>query len=83
VDIARILGELKAERDHIADAIGKLERLAEGRGRRRGRPPAWRTMVAAVPPARRRGRPAGSRNKVRTPDGNAPPDPAATGASGA
>ena len=29
------------EREQIEEAILTLERLARGRGRRRGRPPAW------------------------------------------
>jgi hypothetical protein len=82
VDVAKTLGELKAERDQIEDAIAKLELLAQGRSRRRGRPPAWRTMAAAAPAAKRRGRPPGSRNKVRTSEGGAPPDSTANGASG-
>lgn len=82
MDIAKILEELKAERAQIEDAIGKLEQLAQGRSRRRGRPPAWRKMEIAAPAAKRRGRPLGSRNKARTASGDPPPDAAATGASG-
>ena len=41
MDVTKILEELKRERDQIEEAILTLERLAEGRGRRRGRPPAW------------------------------------------
>jgi hypothetical protein len=41
MDVSRILEELKAERQQIEEAIVSLERLAHGRGRRRGRPPAW------------------------------------------
>lgn len=82
MDVARILRELKAERDQIEDAIDKLERLVQGRKKRRGRPPAWRTMEAAVPVVKRRGRPLGSRNKVRTSGSVASEDSTATGASG-
>lgn len=36
-----MLSELRAEREQIEEAILSLERLARGRGKRRGRPPAW------------------------------------------
>lgn len=36
-----MLKDLREERDAINEAIISLERLAEGRGRRRGRPPTW------------------------------------------
>jgi hypothetical protein len=42
-----MLIELRAERDQLAEAILVLERLAFGRGKRRGRPPAWMTAVKA------------------------------------
>ncbi len=57
MDVTKILGELKQEREQIEEAIVSLERLAMGRGRRRGRPPAWMTLE------KRRGRPPGSKNK--------------------
>jgi hypothetical protein len=41
VDIVKILEELRRERAQIEEAIMTLERLVEGRGRRRGRPPTW------------------------------------------
>ncbi len=62
MDVSKILAELRAEREQIEEAILSLERLARGRGRRRGRPPAW--MSSGEPPApKRRGRPPGSKNK--------------------
>ena len=45
--------------DQLEEAILTLERLARGRGRRRGRPPAWMTEL------KRRGRPPGSKNKAK------------------
>ncbi len=63
MDVSKILAELRDERQQIEEAILSLERLARGRGRRRGRPPAW--MSAAVEP-KRRGRPPGSKNKSTT-----------------
>ena len=41
MDVNKILVELRQEREQIEDAIISLERLARGRGKRRGRPPAW------------------------------------------
>ena len=59
MDVSKILLELRQERTQIEEAILSLERLARGRGRRRGRPPAW----LAEPP-KKRGRPPGSKNKA-------------------
>ncbi len=74
-----MLAELRLEREQIEEAILTLERLARGRGRRRGRPPGWLKDAAdgtvsleeeseegAVPSVvepRRRGRPPGSKTK--------------------
>ena len=63
MDVTKILAELKAEREQIEEAILSLERLARGRGPRRGRPPAWMAEIIEKP---RRGRPPGSKNKVQT-----------------
>ena len=78
LDVDKMLAELRLEREQIEEAILTLERLARGRGRRRGRPPAWlKDAVAAATslgdgdqsemlPAsepRRRGRPPGSKTK--------------------
>jgi hypothetical protein len=41
MDINKMLVELRDERQQIEEAIITLERLAKGRGKRRGRPPAW------------------------------------------
>ena len=60
MDVTKILAELKAEREQIEEAILSLERLARGRGRRRGRPPSWMSEIGV----KRRGRPPGSKNKV-------------------
>jgi len=57
MDVLKMLADLRHEREQIEEAILTLERLARGRGRRRGRPPAW---MAAI---KRRGRPPGSKNK--------------------
>ena len=60
MDVSKILTELREERTQIEEAILSLERLARGRVRRRGRPPAWMTEITA----KRRGRPPGSKNKT-------------------
>jgi hypothetical protein len=62
VDLLKMLADLRQERALIEEAIVALERLALGRGKRPGRPPAWMT-AASVP--KRRGRPLGSKNKPR------------------
>lgn len=60
MDVTKILADLRQERDQLEEAILSLERLARGRGKRRGRPPAWMTV------AKKRGRPPGSKNKTQT-----------------
>ncbi len=60
MDVAKILTDLRQEREQLEEAILSLERLARGRGRRRGRPPAWMSEI------KRRGRPPGSKNKPQS-----------------
>jgi hypothetical protein len=74
MDVTRILAELRAERAQLEEAILSLERLARGRGKRRGRPPAWLANEpsdegpggppSATEAPKRRGRPPGSKNKT-------------------
>ncbi len=77
LDVDKMLAELRLEREQIEEAILTLERLARGRGRRRGRPPAWLKDASGIvtgenghetaePSAepRRRGRPPGSKSKA-------------------
>ena len=59
MDVLKMLADLRQERAQIEEAIITLERLAAGRGRRRGRPPAWMSAI------KRRGRPPGSKNKPK------------------
>ena len=59
MDLIKMLAELHRERDQVDEAILTLELLARGRGRRRGRPPAWMSDL------KRRGRPPGSKNKAK------------------
>jgi hypothetical protein len=68
MDVSKILTELREERQQIEEAILSLERLARGRGRRRGRPPSWMSEMTA----KRRGRPPGSKNKTTAAIGTAP-----------
>ena len=68
MDVAKILSELKEERVQIEEAILSLERLARGRGKRRGRPPAWMSEINA----KRRGRPPGTKNKASAEAAGAP-----------
>ena len=56
MDVSKILADLRQEREQLEEAILSLERLASGRGRRRGRPPSWMSE------AKKRGRPADSKN---------------------
>ncbi len=44
-----MLAELRLEREQIEEAILTLERLARGRGKRRGRPPGWLKEAGAGP----------------------------------
>ena len=73
IDVAKILEELKQEKEQLEQAIVTLERLAEGRGPRRGRPPSWLAEGTIAP--KRRGRPPGSKNKVGAAD-SVPPSSA-------
>jgi len=57
MDVLKMLADLRQEREQVEEAIVTLERLARGRGKRRGRPPAWMSAI------KRRGRPPGSKNK--------------------
>lgn len=79
MDVDKMLAELRLEREQIEEAILTLERLARGRGRRRGRPPAWLKEATSSAPSsndgsdtdsgvsviepRRRGRPPGSKTR--------------------
>jgi hypothetical protein len=65
MDILKMLADLRQEREHLEEATITLERLARGRGKRRGRPPAWMTAAKGTGP-KRRGRPPGSKNKAKT-----------------
>jgi len=57
MDVHKMLTELRQEKEAIDEAILTLERLARGRGRRRGRPPAWLSAI------KKPGRPPGSKSR--------------------
>jgi len=58
MDITAIVKELMEEREMIDHAITSLERIALHRGKRRGRPPAWMTMLEnEAKEPKKRGRP--------------------------
>src|SRR5579871_6373276 len=60
MDVVKILAELREEQAQVAEAIMSLERLIRSREPRRGRPPAWLTVVEP----KRRGRPMGCLNRL-------------------
>jgi hypothetical protein len=62
MDTLKMLADLRQERAQIEEAILTIERLAQGHGKRRGRPPAWMKEISAP---KRRGRPPGSKNKLK------------------
>jgi hypothetical protein len=66
MDVEKILEDLRRERAQIEEAILTLERLAEGRVKRRGRPPRW------LSEARKRGRPPGAATKNGSPPTKGP-----------
>ena len=47
MDVLKMLADLRREREQIDEAIVTLERLAQGRGKRRGRPPSWMKEMKA------------------------------------
>jgi hypothetical protein len=57
MDVNKMLQELREEREAIEEAILILERLARGRGKRRGRPPAWMSSITTKTATRKVGRP--------------------------
>jgi hypothetical protein len=58
MNLTEIIKELIEERELLDRAIASVERLAAQRGRRRGRPPAWLTLLNEAPQAPKpRGRP--------------------------
>ncbi|HET8547937.1 MAG TPA: hypothetical protein VFL57_08035 [Bryobacteraceae bacterium] len=64
MDLSEMLAELRQERAQIEQAIIILERLARGRGKRRGRPPLWMSSQSDTA-VKRRGRPPGSKNRPK------------------
>ncbi len=52
MDVHAVLKELHQERELLNQAIGTLEILARGKGKRRGRPPRWLRDGRRKPPSR-------------------------------
>ena len=48
MDIQQMIAELQAERAAIEDALLVLGKLAQTRGKRRGRPPSWMTAIRSA-----------------------------------
>jgi hypothetical protein len=83
MDINKMIAELREEREQVEEAILTLERLARGRGCRRGRPPFWLKEAAGshvnigqpqqsnggvhIDQQKRRGRPPGSKKQSPQP----------------
>ena len=66
MNLIKMIEELRQERRSLDEVLMALENLAAGRGRRRGRPPAWMTALRRERGKRRGkrlGRPPGSRNR--------------------
>jgi hypothetical protein len=68
MNILKMLEELRAEQQHIQEAILVIERLASGSGKRRGRPPKWmsatKTTADSAEPVKRRTFSAASRKRM-------------------
>jgi hypothetical protein len=45
MNVMNMIAELRTERENVSQAILVLERIAAGRGRRRGRPPLWMSQI--------------------------------------
>ena len=63
MDVVKMVAALREERALLEEVIIAMERLARGQGKRRGRPPAWMSTMRTAGP--RRGRPSGSKNKLK------------------
>ena len=56
MNITQMPLDLRAERDQIEEALIVLQRLAAGKGRRRGRPPLWMSQGSACGDGKRKPR---------------------------
>lgn len=63
MDVNKMLAELRQEREAIEEAIMILERLARGRGKRRGRPPAWMASITKATATKKAAKPTRTRQK--------------------
>jgi hypothetical protein len=66
MDLMAIVKELTEERDLVERAIISIERIALHRGKRRGRPPSWMTLLTdEVKAPKKRGRPPGKKRGAK------------------
>ena len=65
MDLAAIIKELREERDLVDRAIANVEKIAAQHGKRRGRPPAWMTLLRAEASTPKRGRPPGKKSSEK------------------
>ena len=68
MDIANILKELRQEHAQLTEVILSIERMAAGQGKRSSGSVAWMDSSGTDAPARKRGRPPGSKNAPRKQD---------------
>ncbi len=69
MDLTKLISELRSERQHIEEAILALERIAQGGGKRRGRPPKWMVglkLETGQEPAKRKRAPVTKTRKVES-----------------
>ena len=50
MNVNQMILDLRAEREALTAAMSVLERIAQSRGKRRGRPPAWLTGISKAKP---------------------------------
>ena len=48
MNVDQMISELRAEREALTAAMSVLERIAQSRGKRRGRPPAWLSSLTGM-----------------------------------
>ena len=54
MDLAKMIAELKEQKQALEETMVILERLARSQGKRRGRPPLFLSQVSGVRPPRKR-----------------------------
>ena len=54
MDLAKMIAELKEQKQALEETMVILERLARSQGKRRGRPPLFLSQASGVRPSRKR-----------------------------